>query len=54
MAMKESFMVLDFGLKHYCCSVHGFVQAKFAHGSLILGQSQFILLPQLPLKTMLG
>jgi len=32
---------------------HGFKQAKFAYGGLILGLSQFSLLPQLPLKTML-
>jgi hypothetical protein len=31
----------------------GFVQAKFAYGSSILGSPQFTLLPQLPLKTML-
>jgi len=33
--------------------VPGFVQAKFAYGGWILGSSQFTLLPQLPLKTML-
>ncbi len=33
---------------------HGFGQAKFASGGLILGSSQFTLLPQLPLKTMLS
>jgi len=32
---------------------HGFGQAKFADGGLIYGSSQFIQLPQLPLKTML-
>jgi len=32
---------------------HGFGQAKFAYGGLVLGSSQFSLLPQLPLKTML-
>jgi len=30
--------------------VHGFGQAKFAAGGSIFGSSQFILLPQLPLK----
>ncbi len=34
--------------------VSGFGQAKFAYGGLVLGSSQFALLPQLPLKTMLG
>jgi len=33
---------------------HGFGQAKFDYGGSILGSSQFTLLPQLPLKTMLG
>ncbi len=33
---------------------HGFGQAKFANGGLILGSSQFTLLLQLPLKTMLS
>jgi len=33
---------------------HGFGQAKFAYGGSILGSSQFTLLPQLPLKTMLS
>jgi len=32
---------------------HGFGQAKFAYGCSILRSSQFTLLPQLPLKTML-
>jgi len=31
----------------------GFGQAKFAYGGSILGVSQFKLLPQLPLKTVL-
>jgi len=31
----------------------GFGQAKFANGGSILGSSQFTLMPQLPLKTML-
>jgi len=35
-------------------SFDGFGQAKFAHGGLILGSSQFTPLPQLLLKTMLG
>ncbi len=29
---------------------HGFGQGKFAYGGLILGLSQFTLLPQLPLS----
>jgi len=29
---------------------HRFEQAKFAHGGSILGSSQFLLMPQLPLK----
>jgi hypothetical protein len=33
---------------------HGFGKAKFAYGGSILGSSQFTLLPQLPLKVMLG
>jgi len=32
---------------------HGFGQAKFAYGGSVLGSSQFVLLPQLPLKMML-
>jgi len=32
---------------------HRFKQAKFAYSGSILGSSQFTLLPQLPLKTML-
>jgi len=35
-------------------SFHGFGQAKFAYDVSILGSSQFTLLPQLPLKTMLS
>jgi hypothetical protein len=31
----------------------GFGQAKFAYGGSVLGSSQFTLLPQLPLQTML-
>jgi len=43
----------------FCCAIfyrvfHGFGQAKFAYGGSILGSSQFTLLPQLPLKTMLS
>jgi len=30
---------------------HKFGQAKFVHAGLILGSSQFTILPQLPLKT---
>ncbi len=33
---------------------HGFGQAKFSCGGSILGSSQFTLMPQLPLKTMLN
>jgi hypothetical protein len=33
---------------------HRFGQAKLADGGLILGSSQFLVLPQLPLKMMLG
>jgi hypothetical protein len=33
---------------------HGFGQAKLSDGGLILGSSQFPILPQLPQKTMLG
>jgi hypothetical protein len=33
---------------------HGFGQAKFPNGRLVLGSCQFSLLPQLPLKTMLN
>jgi len=33
---------------------HGFEQAKFAYGGSVLGSSQFTLLPQQPLKTMLN
>jgi len=33
---------------------HGFGQAKFPDSGLVLGSIQFSLLPQLPLKTMLG
>jgi hypothetical protein len=32
---------------------HGFGQAKFPNSGLVLGSSQFSILPQLPLKTML-
>jgi len=32
---------------------HGFGQTKFTYGGLVLGLSQFALLPQLPQKTML-
>jgi len=35
-------------------AVHIFGQAKFAYGGLVSGSSQFALLPQLPLKMMLG
>jgi hypothetical protein len=34
--------------------IHRFGQAKFAHGGSFLGSSQFTLLPQPPLKTMLN
>jgi len=33
---------------------HQFGQAKFPDGGSILGSSQFTILPQLPLKTILG
>jgi len=33
---------------------HGFGQAEFADSGLILGSSQFTLLPQLPQKMMLS
>jgi len=33
---------------------HRFEQAKFPDDSSVLGPSQFSILPQLPLKTMLG
>jgi hypothetical protein len=33
---------------------HRFGQAKFPDGGSFLGSSQFLLLPQLPLKTTLG
>jgi len=33
---------------------HRFGQAKFPDGGSILGSSQFLILPQLPLKTMIG
>jgi hypothetical protein len=34
--------------------LHRFGQAKFANGGLVLGSSQFAILPQVPLKTMFG
>ncbi len=34
--------------------MHRIEQAKFAYGGLILGSSQFTLLRQLPLKTILS
>jgi len=34
--------------------IHRLGQAKFAYGGLVLGSSQFTILPQLPLKTMLS
>jgi len=40
--------------KEYYRVFHGFGQAKFPYGGSILGSSQFTLLPQLPLKTMLS
>ncbi len=33
---------------------HGFGQAKFAYCGSILGSSQFTIMPQLPLKTILN
>jgi len=33
---------------------HGFEQAKYPDGGLVLGASQFTILPQLSLKTMLS
>ena len=41
-------------LKYLYRAFHRFGQAKFAYGDLVLGSSPFALLPQLPLKTMLG
>jgi hypothetical protein len=38
----------------YYSMFRGFNQAKFADGGSILGSSQFFLLPQWPLKTMLA
>jgi len=35
----------------YYRAFYGFGQAKFPYGGLVLGLSQFSLLPQLPLKT---
>jgi len=38
----------------YHRAFHRFGQAKFPEGGSVLGSSQFSILPQLPLKTMLG
>ncbi len=38
----------------YYRAFHGFGQAKFSYGGLVLGLSQFTLLPQLPLRAMLN
>jgi len=35
---------------HSYRAFHGFGQAKFSYGDLVLGSSQFSLLPQLPQK----
>jgi hypothetical protein len=39
--------------KNNYTAVHGFGQAKFSDGGMVLFLSQFSILPQLPLKMML-
>ncbi len=56
--LVKSFFFLVQGLTpkfllNYYRSFHRFGQAKFAYGCSISGSSQFTLLPQLPLKTIL-
>jgi len=43
-----------FGEIEFYRAFHRFGQAKFPDGGSVLGSSQFSILPQLPLKTMLG
>jgi hypothetical protein len=44
----------QFQPKTFYRAFHVFGQAKFAYGGLVLGSSQFTLLPQLPLKMTLN
>jgi len=48
----KNFKCKDSECKNYRV-FHGFGQAKFPSGSLVLGLSQFSILPQLPSKIML-
>jgi len=45
---------LSFTNLHTYRAFHRFGQAKFPEGGSVLSSSQFSILPQLPLKTMLG
>jgi len=51
---QQTFSKIVPSLKRNCRVFHGFWQTKFAYDGSILGSSQFTLLPQLPLKTMLS
>jgi len=55
-SLKEQVILLIFFMANFSLfyrAFHGFEQAKFAYGGSILGSSQFPLLSQMPLKTML-
>jgi len=54
MQIKRYWIIFPtFGKDRYR-AFHGFGQAKFPDGGLILGSRQFSILPQLPQKMMLG
>jgi len=51
--MGDPYMIQSRTLIYRVCFT-GFWQAKFAFSGLILGSSQFTILPQMPLKMMLS
>jgi len=52
-ALAKMWVKMVFSANLFHRAFHGFGQAKFPDGGLVLGLSQFSILPQLPQKTML-
>jgi hypothetical protein len=54
--IQNTIWLFDFFVCKSICyrAFHRFGQAKFPEGGSVLGSSQFSILPQLPLKMMLG
>jgi len=53
-AFKFYVFIWFYNKKQNYRAFHGFGQATFPDGGLVLGSSQFSILPQLPLKTLVS